>query len=293
MVASTNQQPATNASSKCKAQLNVFQLFYYFHFLRQQGNPLYSDEVGKMCFNGAKNYQIGWYNNYLETLNPTANGQSWTRTMIGVADLRTNNPDGRNIVFRIESGTSTDLFVAFNRAVGMNAENDEADNEVTIVETGNNGISYSQSYLKAHLIQGESHTFPSYGPAALPLIITVQTIDLVSNPGTATIHFQYGDSTPTIAPTPVPTPLPTPNPTPVPTNPPPPVPATAAPTPFPTPLPTANPTPMPTPNPTAMPTPNPTAMPTPGVAKTCNSHNNKTDCAVNSCKWNNKFKVCS
>ena len=38
------------------------------------GNPLYSDDVGQMCFNPAKNYQIdGWYNDAKVVLDPRQN----------------------------------------------------------------------------------------------------------------------------------------------------------------------------------------------------------------------------
>ena len=39
------------------------------------------------------------------------------------------------MVVKIETGTETDQFIAFNRATGVNRQNDEADNEVTMVET--------------------------------------------------------------------------------------------------------------------------------------------------------------
>ena len=65
-------------------------------------------------------------------------------------------------VAKIETGTNTDQFIGFNRAVGINAQNDEADDEVTIIQTGNNGENYFQSFLKAHMIKGESFTFTSW-----------------------------------------------------------------------------------------------------------------------------------
>jgi hypothetical protein len=60
------------------------------------GNPLYSDDVGKMCFNAAKNWQIGWYNDRKQTLNPLSQGSDWSQTvtMVGVAEYNLNNPTG-------------------------------------------------------------------------------------------------------------------------------------------------------------------------------------------------------
>lgn len=60
---------------------------------------------------------------------------------------------------KIETRTSFDQFIVFNRAIGVNQANDEAGNEATIIEIGANGeASYNaktkeaQIYLKAHLI---------------------------------------------------------------------------------------------------------------------------------------------
>jgi hypothetical protein len=58
--------------------------------------------------------------------------------MVVIADFN-NNPQDNQVVVKIETGTTTDQFIAFNRAIGVNSQNDEADDEVTIVETCNEG----------------------------------------------------------------------------------------------------------------------------------------------------------
>jgi len=170
------------------------------------GNPLYSDEIGKMCFNPAKSWQIGWYDDSVSILDITQSSVAHVQTIIGVANYG-NNGAGMDVVIKLETGTSTDYFVGFNRATGINGQNDEADDEVTIIETGNNGEAYSQSFLKATLRQGESYTV-----GVQEVLVTVESIDISTDPGTARISFKKGTSQPTLMQTETPTTKPTKSP---------------------------------------------------------------------------------
>ena len=142
------------------------------------GNPLYSDDVGAMCWNAAKTWQVGWYDNSKISISPQV-GQLWTETIVGIADFD-NNILNHPVVVKIETGTATDQFIAFNRATGVNRQNDEADNEVTIVETGRDGEGYSQSFLKATLQQGETFIYANWAGTNQNLSITAVTI--ITNP---------------------------------------------------------------------------------------------------------------
>lgn len=62
-----------------------------------------------------------------------------------------------------------------------NEDNDEADNELTIIQAGNNGNSYSQSYLKAHLVAGESYTLNNFGGNDNSLVIRLISIEESDN----------------------------------------------------------------------------------------------------------------
>jgi hypothetical protein len=136
-----------------------------------------------------------------------------------------------------------------------------ADDEVTIIKTGSNGESYSQSWLQADLSQGQSTTIDG-------VTITADTINIGANPGYATVTFEKGTcqgnnptSTPTKSPTsssPVgnPTSSPVGNPTSSPVGNP-----TSSPVGNPTSSPVGNPTASPAGNPTASPVGNPTASP--------------------------------
>jgi hypothetical protein len=150
------------------------------------GNPLYSDEVGKMCFNAAKNWQIGWYDTKKLLISPNLNPlitPITTVDLVGIANFDTLD-NTYPVVVKVETVTvGSDYFIGFNRAVGINAQNDEADNEVTIVKVnGGGGKSYSQSYLMATLVQGQSYTIPGSNQ-----VIKAQKIDIIANPAVATI----------------------------------------------------------------------------------------------------------
>ena len=216
------------------------------------GNPWYTDD-NFQCFNPAKNFQLNWYDDAKTTEDPRTSGYSKTLTLVGIDEynIRGDSP----VTVRLETGTAdgADYFVGFNRAsaTGPNRYNDQGDNQVNIIQVEkNNGVGYSQSWLRALLSQGQSYAISNFGGTGKTVTITVDSIDITSVPGTAVITIDDG----TINSTPSPTNPPTPNPTPAP------VPPTQPPTPVPTSPPTNNPTQAPVP-PTAPPTPAPTYPP--------------------------------
>jgi len=172
----------------------------------KMGNPLYGDELGKMCFNPAKSWFLEWYPGSGELVFDKNTDSVMRKKLVGAGEWE--NPNQGQVVIKIENGDK-DLFVGFNRAAGANSQNDEFDDEVTVIEAKNsNTISY-QSYIKAHLKNGEEYTQNG---------VTVKVCDLVTNvvPGYANIVIynpskNNGDceSGPTGLPTPVPTVSPT------------------------------------------------------------------------------------
>jgi len=153
-----------------------------------------------MCFNPSKNYQLsqghgGWYNDHTYDTKTFATGvyggTSWLGQIIGIDDYK-NNPNHRPVVVKIESGTSTDLFVGFNRASGINRDTADARNQVTITQAGNNGLGYSQSWLKAKLSEGETYTVPNWRNG-IDLSIHVKEINLSAEPSYANVFMTYGD----------------------------------------------------------------------------------------------------
>jgi hypothetical protein len=179
------------------------------------GNPLYSDDIGAMCFNAAKSWQLGWYDDSKIVIDPREG--SWRGTVIGVADYD-NNPQNHPVIVKIDSRTGTDQFITFNRAAGINRHNKEADNEVIIMETGSDGEWFSQSYLQATLRSGEVHIYSKWD-GALDLIVTAQAININTGGsagyaeisvclGPCTFPTEHPSAQPSINPTKAPTGVP-------------------------------------------------------------------------------------
>ena len=88
-------------------------------------------------------------------------------------------------------------FVGFNRAIGSNSDNVEADDLVTLYKvTNGDGVGYSTSSLKATLGSGESCTVSDWKNSGMSLVITVNQIDITSSPGYALVDIKYGAEVP-------------------------------------------------------------------------------------------------
>ena len=85
--------------------------------------------------------------------------------------------------------------MGFNRARGINADNDEGDNLVTVIETGSNGDGYSQSFLLAKKSQGQTHTIENFGETGEDIEIVVDKIDQTSPIWKATVSIGRVGST--------------------------------------------------------------------------------------------------
>lgn len=169
------------------------------------------------CYNAAKNYQIakagnGWYTDrdtdIQEWDSGIIGGTYWSGQLVGIAEYGID-PRDRPVVLKLETGTDTDLYIGFNRATGANKDNDEADDELTVTEMGANGLTYSQSYLKATLRSGEVYTRSNWRDSGIDLVVRVNEINIAVVPGYADIVVEFGDyssGSPTSRPTSSPTP---------------------------------------------------------------------------------------
>ncbi|KAL3768912.1 hypothetical protein ACHAW5_008827 [Stephanodiscus triporus] len=163
------------------------------------GNPLFDDNVGKMCFNPVKNFQIaktsGWYTADTDIAyynSGIMGGTSWRGRLIGVADYD-NNPSNYPIILKVETGSGSDYFVSFNRATGINSEVQEAGDMVAIYRVdGGDGLVYSQSMLKATLSDGRSTTIENWRKSGLDLTINVIEINTWSSPAYADVEVLFG-----------------------------------------------------------------------------------------------------
>ncbi len=167
------------------------------------GNPLFSDDIADMCYNPAKTHQLimsngknghsgNWYDaSRVSTWNPGASGSIWSGNLVGVAEYGqiTNGGGGdRRLVLRIVSGGSTDLYVGFNRKTGMNGDNKQGSDMVTVIQAAAGGITYSTSALKATLQQGRSFYIPNWRGDGSSLEIFADEIRTDVVPGYAIVR---------------------------------------------------------------------------------------------------------
>lgn len=129
----------------------------------------YSQDDGpRMCFNGAKLWQFGWFSNRHKSIDASSGGYTGElRSMLDNPDI-----DGPPVVIKVDNGNE-DYFITFNRKAGFNSGTVEAGNQVTVTKAGN-GNSYQESDLLAKLGNGGS-----FGEG--PFSVQVNDIDLDNN----------------------------------------------------------------------------------------------------------------
>lgn len=104
------------------------------------------------CFNGAKSWYLGWYSsrNYIYN----AKDGIWNGRLIGQVDYMNGNDSTSKVVLKLNSASSTDYYIVFNRIKSGTAN--MGSNMVVITKAGNEGGSDSKSYVMGTLKSGES-----------------------------------------------------------------------------------------------------------------------------------------
>ena len=128
----------------------------------------YNRDNGPMqCFNPAKTYQLGWFDEKTVEVDPNAG--TWAGTIIGSTDYSNDIVrSDANVIVKIITGQTNDLYVGYNRKKGMNSGVLLGGDRVTIVEQGEG---YSQSDFLATLSEGTSKTFYNYDGTNRNLIV--------------------------------------------------------------------------------------------------------------------------
>jgi len=241
------------------------------------GRSRQHSEAPRMCFNAAKSFELGWYNDKSISLNPTYSSfrDDQVLSLSNIVDYR--NTNDFVLVEIVQSSVRINYILGFNAAKGFNSGVMNGQNQVIVYEKpwheGND------SRRIADLSLGQAHTIRNFNRVAGD-VMTISVLDVNLAVGTASVRLQLDRAVPrptprptrpptrpptrrpTQRPTPWPTQRPTLRPTGRPTLPPTP-PPTRFPTPSPTPPPSRPPTLPPSPGPTSTPTPPPTRLPTP------------------------------
>lgn len=151
---------------------------------------LYRNFQPIMCFNGPKNWKLGWYNDKSVLVSPST--ASWEGRLRGVCDY--DKTVTNTVLVKIETGKDLDYYVSFNRKAGINRGTMEGANQVLITTEGTNGVGYRNSTLIAKLNQGGSYTIKNFGGSNRPVRITVGTINTVVATGYADVKVEMGCS---------------------------------------------------------------------------------------------------
>lgn len=121
----------------------------------------------KMCFNPAKNYQLGWYTDQSLEVNPLAFETPIRRFVLnGVTDYQAN-PEGIVVLRLLQTSESRDYYIGYNRKHGINADTFEDGDTITIVRK-NFGLphEYGNSTKVAALVLGGVHAIENYNGIA-------------------------------------------------------------------------------------------------------------------------------
>lgn len=135
----------------------------------------YSQDDQRMCFNGAKNWQLGWFSDRHVDL--SASGGAYIGRLYGPTMYSTTGSSDKMIVRISDSScASCDIYVSFNhRDSVINSQTNEAPNRVLVHTKTSGQNSYGQSWLLAKLTTGESYSTANV--SSKPRAITVNSID--------------------------------------------------------------------------------------------------------------------
>ena len=120
------------------------------------------DDGPIMCFNAAKSWQLGWYDD--KSAEYDTNGTTgFNGKLYGFVDF--NNAAATTVILKLNTPDNNDYYVNFNRKTGFNSGSVEGGNQVLITTAQTEGKSgtpnggYAESSLVAKLSAGGSYSF--------------------------------------------------------------------------------------------------------------------------------------
>eukprot|EP00532_Pseudo-nitzschia_australis_P020170 CAMPEP_0168300058 /NCGR_PEP_ID=MMETSP0142_2-20121227/29328_1 /TAXON_ID=44445 /ORGANISM="Pseudo-nitzschia australis, Strain 10249 10 AB" /LENGTH=716 /DNA_ID=CAMNT_0008249929 /DNA_START=39 /DNA_END=2186 /DNA_ORIENTATION=+ len=158
----------------------------------------YAKEDGpKMCYNPAKSYQLGWYNDKVKTIDPLAEGKPVHKfIMNGVSDYKKNA--NALVVLRFEETDTSrteqnkDYYIGYNRKDGINEGTVEDPDMITIVwKKAGIPTAFGLSTKVAKLQMGQSYTIRNFNGQS-----DVEVRYLGNRKGDATIRVVDVDKAP-------------------------------------------------------------------------------------------------
>ncbi len=132
-----------------------------------------------MCFNAAKSFQLGWYNDKSLSFNPLNQNNPVRRvTLNGVVDYG-KNPNALITVRLEETNKASDYYIGYNRKAGLNSQTSENADMVTISRKDGAPDHASFSWKVASLIPGNSFIIDNFnGQRKVEIIFVGKSNDL-------------------------------------------------------------------------------------------------------------------
>jgi hypothetical protein len=181
-----------------------------------QGTEKYGDQSGmmgysyrmseapKMCFNAAKNWQLGWYDDKTVSFSPGSSGWGYEQTF-SIGSLVDYDPDSRNnlhVLIEIpQPRLRINYYIGFNAAKGFNSGVMEGGDKVLVFEKP--WIDGNDSWRQADLTAGSTHTISNFdGVVGDFLKITVLRINYQTSIASVFIQLiRTRTAEPTLSPT--------------------------------------------------------------------------------------------
>lgn len=116
----------------------------------------YSNNEGpRMCFNAAKNYQLGWFED--KTVSLSQDNQNWNGKLIGIVDYENEMySDKARVLIDINDGTGELYLVSFNRKSSFNDGTKKGEDKV-LVHSRNDGKDSDTSDLLRIMDTGDEY----------------------------------------------------------------------------------------------------------------------------------------
>ena len=147
------------------------------------GHSFNVDDGPFMCFNSAKSWQLGWYEDKHTTVNPLQQDY-WQGNVVGIAKYN-QAPAESSVIVKVE-GHNRNYFIGFNHRTGINKQNQETDaiNKITVHSVG---TSSKKSELEAKLGVGGTFEIPNFGGGGKSALVQVHNINMIAHPPVASI----------------------------------------------------------------------------------------------------------
>ena len=136
----------------------------------------WDEEGNQMCFNAAKMWYFGWYSDQHKSFKPSSN--ETTLDLVALDDIKTGKLNAKNKISILElvaEGGSSNLYVMFNRAKGMNAAV-LADRNKTVIIEQSGPTQPSQWKGAVGPSDGDAYTQANWGETGKTLVIRSENI---------------------------------------------------------------------------------------------------------------------